>query len=88
MKNDGSRKSKNALALRQVESGTPVAEVCRSLGASEMIFYRWKKKFGGPGVTELRRLRQIEEENRKLKQLVVDLSVDRDMLQDVLSRKW
>ena len=75
-----------ALALRQVESGTPVEEVCRTLGASQATFYRWKKKFGGLGVAEVRRLKQLEEENRKLKQLVADLSLDRKMLQDVLSK--
>jgi putative transposase len=54
-------------ALRQVEAGTPVAEVCRKLGISEQTFYRWQRKFAGMGVAELRRLRQLEEENRKLK---------------------
>ena len=61
-------------ALRQVEAGTPVAEVCRKLGINEQTFYRWKRKFAGMGVAELRRLRQLEEENRKLKQLVTDLT--------------
>jgi len=75
-------------ALRQAESGTPVEEICRKMGASEATFYRWKKKFGGMGVAEVRRLKQLEEENRKLKQLVADLSLDRKMLQDVLSKKW
>lgn len=76
-----------AFALKQAESGVPVAEVCRKLGISENTFYNWKKKFSGLGVSELRRLRQLEEENRKLKQLVADLSLDKAMLQDVLSKK-
>jgi putative transposase len=76
-----------ALALRQVEGGTPVGDIVRKLGVTEQTFYRWKKKFGGLGVPELRRLRQLEEENKKLKQLVADLSLDKTMLQDVLSKK-
>jgi putative transposase len=71
-------------ALRQVEAGTPVAEICRKLGISEQTFYRWKRKFAGMGVAELRRLRQLEEENRKLKQLVADLTLDKHMLQEAL----
>jgi putative transposase len=76
-----------AFALRQDESGTSVVEVIRKLGVSEQIFYRWKKRFAGLGIAELRRLRTLEEENRKLKQLVADLSLDKKMLQDVLSKK-
>ncbi len=76
-----------AFALRQAESGTSVAEVIRKLGISEQTFYRWKKRFAGLGVAELRRLRTLEEENKKLKQLVADLSLDKKMLQDVLSKK-
>ncbi len=76
-----------AFALRQAESGTPVAEIIRRLGVSEQTFYRWKKQFAGLGVAELRRLRTLEEENKKLKQLVADLSLDKKMLQDVLSKK-
>ena len=76
-----------AYALRQVESGVAVSEVCRKLGITEQTFYRWKKKFSGMGVVELRRLRQIEEENVKLKKLVADLSLDKHMLQEVLSKK-
>jgi putative transposase len=74
-------------ALRQVELGTPVAEVCRKLGVSEQTFYRWKRKFAGMGIAELRRLRQLEEENRKLKQLVADLTLDKHMLQEVIRKK-
>lgn len=62
------------VALRQAESGTPVVEVCRKLGIIEQTFYRWKRKFAGMGVAELRRLREVEEENRRLKQLVADLT--------------
>ena len=76
-----------AFALRQSESGTSVAEIVRKMGIAEQTFYRWKKKYAGLGVAELRRLKQLEEENRKLKQLVADLSLDKRMLQDVLSKK-
>lgn len=71
-------------ALRQVEAGTPAVEMCRKLGVTEQTFYRWKRKFAGMGVVELRRLRQVEEENRKLKQLVADLTLDKHMLQEAL----
>ena len=76
-----------AFALRQEDSGIPVGEVCRKMGVSEATFYRWKKKFGSLGIPELRRLKQLEEENRKLKGLVADLSLDKVMLQDVLRKK-
>ena len=72
--------------LRQVDSGVPVEEACRKLGISQQTFYRWKKRFAGLGVPELRRLKQLEEENRKLKGLVADLSLDKQTLQDVLSK--
>ncbi len=74
-------------AMRQAESGTPVLEVCRKMGIAEQTFYRWKKKYAGMGVAEVRKLRILEEENRKLKQLVADLSLDKQMLQDVLRKK-
>jgi putative transposase len=76
-----------AFAMRQAESGTPVPEVCRKMGVAEQTFYRWKKKYAGMGVAEVRKLRILEEENRKLKQLVADLSLDKQMLQDVLRKK-
>ncbi len=76
-----------AFALRLAESGTTVAEVTRKMGISEQTFYRWKKKYAGMGVAELRRLKQLEEENKKLKQLVADLSLDKKMLQDVVQGK-
>jgi putative transposase len=76
-----------AFALKQAELGTPVEEVCRKMGISDATFYNWKKKYGGLGPSELRRLKQLEEENIKLKRLVADLSLDKTMLQDVLSKK-
>lgn len=77
-----------AFALRQAEGGTAVEEICRKLGVSEPTFYRWKKQFAGMGTVEIRRLKQLEEENAKLKRLVADLSLDKTMLQDVLRKKW
>ena len=76
-----------AFALRQAKGGAPVGEVCRKMGISEQTFYRWKRKYAGMGVAELRRLKQLEGENRRLKQLVADLSLDKVMLQDVLRKK-
>ena len=76
-----------AFALRQAETGTSVQEVIRKMGISEQTFYRWKKLYGGLGPSEVRRLKQLEDENRRLKQMVADLSLDKHMLQDVLSRK-
>ena len=76
-----------AYALRQAEAGTPVADICRKLGVSEQTFYRWKKKFAGMGIAEPRRLRQLEEENRTLKQLVADLTLDKHMLQEAIRKK-
>ena len=77
-----------AYALRQVEAGAPVAELCRKLGISEPTFYTWKKKYAGLGVSELRKLKQLEDEVRRLKQLVADLSLDKHLLQEVLRKKW
>ena len=76
-----------AYALRQAEAGTPVADVSRQLGVSEATFYRWKKKYAHLGVSELRRLRQVEDENRRLKQLVADLTLDKHMLAEALRKK-
>jgi putative transposase len=70
-----------AFALRQAESGAPVVEIIRKMGISEMTFYRWKKKYAGMGVAEVRRLRQLEDENQRLKRLVADLTLDKQMLQ-------
>ncbi len=74
-------------ALKQNELGVSVEEVSRKMGISEATFYNWKQKYGGLGSSELRRLKQLEEENSKLKRLVADLSLDKAMLQDVLSKK-
>ena len=74
-------------ALRQAETGVRVEEVCRKMGICEATFYNWKKKYGGLGVSELRRLKQLEEENFKLKQIVADLTLDKHMLQDVIKKK-
>ena len=77
-----------AMALRQAEAGTPVAEIWRKLGISQATFHRWKKAYGTLGVPELRELRQLREENRRLKGLVADLSLDRSILQDALRKEW
>lgn len=74
-------------ALKQVEGGERVADVCRKLGVSPNSFYQWRRKYQGMGVTELRRLRQLEDENRKLKGLVADLSLDKHILQEVVKKK-
>ena len=76
-----------AYALRQAETGTPPAEICRKLGVSEQTFYRWKKKYAGLGVSELRELKQLREENRRLKRMVADLSLDKQMLREVVEKK-
>ncbi len=76
-----------AFALHQADTGVSIEEVCRKVGVSQATFYAWKKKYAGVGVSELRRLRQLEDENKKLKQLVADLSLDKVMLQDVLRKK-
>ena len=73
--------------LKQAEDGTAIGEVCRKAGISEATFYNWRKKYAGLMPSEMKRLRQLEDENGKLKKLVADLSLDRAMLQDVLRRK-
>jgi putative transposase len=80
MKTSGFTEAQIIYALRQAEGGTKVAEVCRKMGISAATFYNWKKKYGGLGTTELRRLKQLEAENRQLKKLVADLSLDKHML--------
>jgi putative transposase len=77
-----------AFALGQADAGTPIAEICRRLDVSEASFYRWKKVYAGMGVSEIRRLKQLEDENVKLKGLVADLTLDKTMLQDALRKKW
>jgi putative transposase len=76
-----------AHALRQAESGTPLGDVCRQLGVSEATFYAWKKKYGHLGVTEVRRMRQLGDENLRLKRLVADLTLDKHMLAEALRKK-
>ena len=77
-----------AYALRQAEAGTPAATIVRKLGISEATFYAWKKKFGSMGTAEIRELRQLREENTRLKRVVADLTLDKAMLQDVITKKW
>jgi putative transposase len=73
-------------ALRQVESGSPVADVCRPLGVSEATFYVWRKKYAHLGVSEMRRLRQLEDENNRLKRLVADLTLDKHILTETIRK--
>jgi len=79
--------SQIVFAIKQSETGTRVSEICRKMGVSEATFYNWKKKYGGVGVSELRKMRQLETENANLKKLVADLSLDKQMLQDILRKK-
>lgn len=76
-----------AFALQQHDAGITVGGIARKLGVSEQTFYRWKKKFGGLAPSEVRRLKQLEDENKRLKQRVADLSLDRHMLQEVVRKK-
>jgi putative transposase len=75
-------------AVRQVDAGTPAVEVCRKLGITEQTFYRWRKKFGHLGLTEVRELKQLRDENRRLKKIVADLTLDKTILRDALGKKW
>ena len=84
MKKSKFTESQIIYALRQAESGVKVSEVCRKMGISDATFYNWKKKYGGLGNSELRRLKELEAENYRLKKLVADLSLDKHMLQEVL----
>ncbi len=74
-------------ALRKAEGGEKLSEICRKLWMSEQTFYTWKRKYAGMGVSELRELRQLREENAKLKQLVADLSLDRHLLQEIVRKR-
>ena len=74
-------------ALRQAEAGKKVSEICREMGVSQQAFYSWMRRYAGLGLNELRELRQLREENRKLKTLVADLTLDKHILQEVLSKK-
>ena len=76
-----------AFILRQAEEGTRVEEVCRKAGIWQQTYYRWRKKYGGLMPSEMRRLKQLEEENVRLKRLVADLSLDKEMLQEVVRKK-
>lgn len=88
MKRSKYSESQIIFAIKQVETGTRIQEVCRKMGISEATFYNWKKKYGGLGVSELLRLKNLEEENSQLKKLVADLSLDKQILQDVLKKKF
>jgi putative transposase len=77
-----------AAVLKQAEVGVPVAELIRKVGISEQTFYRWKKQYAGLEVDQVRELKQLQEENARLKRLVADLTLDKTMLQDVLSKKF
>jgi putative transposase len=87
MKNKRHNEEQIIYALKRIEAGSKGMEVCREMGISEQTLYNWKRKYGGMGVGELRRLKQLEEENRKLKQLVADLSLDKHILQEVVRKK-
>jgi putative transposase len=87
MPRKGHSEEKIVYALRQVEAGKKVTDVCREMGVSPQAFYSWKRRYAGVGLNELRELRQLREENRKLKTLVADLTLDRHILQEVLSKK-
>ncbi|SCB73886.1 Transposase [Chitinophaga costaii] len=86
MKKTKFTESQIVFALKQADSGVKIQEVCRQMGVSEATFYNWKKKYGGLGMSELRQLKQLQDENAKLKQIVADLSLDKQMLQDVLKK--
>lgn len=87
MKTSKFTESQIAFILKQADDGVSVAEVCRKAGISDATFYNWRKKYAGLMPSEMRRLRQLEEENAKLKRIVADLSLDKAMLQDVLGKK-
>jgi putative transposase len=75
-------------AVKEYESGTSVPDLCRKLGIAEATFYRWKQRYGGLEPDEVRELKQLREENAKLKRVVADLSLDKIMLQDITAKKW
>lgn len=89
MKKHGKRYREEQIiyALRQVEGGRKIAEVCREMGVSEQTYHRWKKQYAGMGVSELRRLKQLEDENASLRKLVADLSLDKHILQEIVTKK-
>lgn len=75
-------------AVKQHDMGLPVGDIARKLGIAEQTFYRWKKQYGGLEATEVRELRQLREENTKLKKLVAEFSLDKVMLQEIAAKKW
>lgn len=79
--------AQKAFIIKQGEDGTPVAEICRKAGISQATYFNWKKKYAGLLPTEMKRLKQLEEENARLKKIVADLTLDRGMLKDVIRRK-
>ena len=79
--------AQKAFILKQGADGTPVADICRKAGISQATYFNWKKKYDGLLPTEIRRLKQLEDENNRLKRIVADLSLDKEMLQDALRRK-
>ena len=79
--------AQKAFIIKQGEEGTPVAEVCRKAGISQATYFNWKKKYAGMLPTDMKKLRELEDENRRLKEIVADLSLDKEMLQDVIKRK-
>ena len=89
MKKNGKRYKEEQIiyVLKQVEGGRKIAEVCRELGVTEQTYHRWKRQYSGMGVTELRRLKRLEDENSSLRKLVADLSLDKHILQEIVSKK-
>jgi putative transposase len=79
--------AQKAFIIKQGEDGTPVAEICRKAGISQATYFNWKKKYAGMLPSEMRRVRELEQENARLKRIVADLTLDREMLQDVIKRK-
>ena len=79
--------AQKAFIIKQGEGGTPVADICRQAGISQATYFNWKKKYAGLMPSEMRRLRELEDENNRLKRIVADLSLDKEMLQDIVKRK-
>jgi putative transposase len=87
MKKSKCSEAQIAFILRQADEGTPVAEVCRKAGISDATYYNWRKRYGGLMPSEVNKMRQLEDENNRLKKIVADLTLDKAMLQDVLQKK-
>ena len=88
MKTSKFTESQIIFAIKQSETGVKTDEICRKMGISQATFFNWKKKYGGLGLTELRKLKQLEEENNQLKKLVAELSLDKQMLQEVIKKSF